>query len=108
MAIRLFDTDHDIVAAAVDAVRFPYSQIDRLALVVTMANHPALLVGHIPAILRLIVTDMECVIGAALGCDSLGHHLRPRSALPTFLRLLPTFLTALRTVEAFFFVFLAS
>ena len=50
MAVRLLNANHDIVAAAMQMLGLLDGQIDRIILVVAMANHPTLLVDHILAI----------------------------------------------------------
>ena len=107
MPVVLLDADDHIIAAAVGVLGFADCQVDGFVLGVAMADDFALLVHHVPAVLGFVVIDMKGVVGTGLGCW-FGHDQRPLSALLTFLRLLPTFFTALRTVAAFFFVFFAS
>lgn len=106
MPVRLLNADHDIAAVPMQMLGLVDGQIDGVILVMAVTDHRAVLVNHIPTILGLIVVDMNRMVGARFG--SFGHDQRPRRALPTFLRLLPTRLTALRTAEADFLVFFAS
>lgn len=106
MPIRLFDADHDIAAVTMKMLRLVDCQIDGVILVMAMTSYRAILVDYIPTVLGLIMVDMDGIIGAGFGSSA--HDQRPRRALPTFLRLLPTRLTALRTAEADFLVFFAS
>ena len=107
MAVRLLDADHHVIAHAVQVLGLLDRQIDGIVLVVSMPDHATFVVDNIPAIQRFVVVDMNGVVRTGFG-GGFGHLQRPRRALPTFSRLLPTFLTALRTLEAFFLVFLAS
>ena len=107
MSVWLFDADNDVITPAVVVLGFPDGKFDRFALVAAMADYSSCVVDHVPSILGLVVVDMDGVVRTGFG-GCLCHDQRPRRALPTFLRLLPTFLTALRTVDGFFLVFLAS
>ena len=68
MSVRLFDTDNDVVPSAVVVLRLPYGEIDCFALVVAMADHPSRVIDHIPTILRLVVVDMNGMLGASSLC----------------------------------------
>ena len=107
MPVFLLDADNYVIAAAVRVLGFADCQIDGFALGVAMTDDLALLVHHVPAVLGFVVIDMKGVVGTGFDCW-FGHDQCPLSTLLTFLRLLPTFFTALRTVAAFFFVFFAS
>jgi hypothetical protein len=66
MPIRLFDAHHDIVATTMVMPRFADRQIDGFALVLAMADDPAILIDNVPSVLGLIVVDMIGVLRTAL------------------------------------------
>lgn len=65
MPVRLFDANHDIVATTMVMLRFSDRQIDGFALVVAMADDPAILIDDVPSVLGLIVVDMIGVLRTA-------------------------------------------
>lgn len=65
MPVRLFDANHDIVATTMVMLRFSDRQIDGFALVVAMADDPAILIDNVPSVLGLIVVDMIGVLRTA-------------------------------------------
>ena len=68
MAIRLLYADKDIIAQAVTMLRFPDCEIDRLALVIRVANHPTIMVNYVPAIAHFIEVHVESCVRASLAC----------------------------------------
>jgi hypothetical protein len=59
MPVRLLDAYHRIAAETVTVVGFPDSQVNGLALIMTMPNYPTVVADHIPAVVGLVVIDME-------------------------------------------------
>lgn len=76
MSVRLLYADHNIVAVAVGMLRLTDGQIDGLALMMAMPDHPAVMVDDIPAILSFVVIDIKGQIGTGI-LRRLGHLSGP-------------------------------
>jgi hypothetical protein len=66
MTVRLFDTDHDIIASAVGVLGFADRQADRFALIVAVTDHPSVMVCHVPTIQLFVVVDMKGMVRTRL------------------------------------------
>jgi hypothetical protein len=69
MSVRLLYADHHVIATAVRLLGFVNRQIDRLALGVGVPDDSAVVIHNIPAVLRLIVIDMNGVIRTCVSAD---------------------------------------
>lgn len=67
MPVGLLDADDDIMALIVGVLRFVDGQLHGLGLARAMADHPAFLIHHIPAVQRVIAIDMNRMLRTGLG-----------------------------------------
>lgn len=65
MPIWLLHTYNDLIARTVEVLGFSDGKVDGVALVMTMTYDSAVVVHHLPSVQRLVVIDMEGVIGAS-------------------------------------------
>jgi len=62
MAIVLLDTDHHLIAGAVQMTCTLDGKVDGILLVVTVTDHAALMVDDIEAVQRFVMVDMDGMI----------------------------------------------
>jgi hypothetical protein len=75
MFVRLLDANQRIYPATVAVLGLADSKTNRLALIMTMPNHPAFVINHIPTIQVFVPVNMECSIRAFIARL---HHVSDR------------------------------